>query len=164
VQQRRTVMAATQPAGTWATTETEPALLAGLAVCSACGARLTRRSRPHGTGKARTRVLFYRCSSISAVPGVREHGQRLGEAQGTMDVRSSQEGIKGVRGGVIATHGDHDGEVRLLGQSLPAGVPRPFVEPSAPDREDGPAGFKLSSRHRAAACFDEVKGGVLQSL
>jgi hypothetical protein len=37
---------------------------------------------------------------------------------------TSQEGIKVVRGGVIATHGDHGGQVRLLGQQPASGPER----------------------------------------
>ena len=41
-----------------------------------------------------------------------------------MDVRSSYDEIKILRGGVIATHGNHDGQVRLLGHQPAPGPER----------------------------------------
>jgi site-specific DNA recombinase len=64
VQARRMKMAETQPAGTWTRSPAlgQPSLLAGLARCQ-CGAPLTRRGRPHGSGRRRRRVFLYGCAS-----------------------------------------------------------------------------------------------------
>ncbi len=80
-QARRQKMAGTRPAGSWtrSTTPSTPALLAGIARCAGCGAPLTRRGRPNGSGKNRTRIMMYVCSSRNR-PGVCANAVALKES------------------------------------------------------------------------------------